>query len=435
MCPMERENMTRIFRRDIIWELLIVLTIGMFIDSTYFFVLSFAYLIYILFRRKFSIKIPRLPGLKLYMALTLLNLAWGFFQYSARSVIRDVYYIAPTIIWVFIFSNILNKKNTNDDSFYKTLFLYGFFNSINAFARFILSGNLSFNGLRLSFTEGVYTVGFIATYVVIRYFYCKEYAFSKKTDGAMLLVMGTHIALSLGRVSIGLPLIALFLMPLLLIRKTGSSSTFVKRALPPILLVLIVAVIAISIIPNDVKAFFGGKILKSFTEINTTQVINSTEDAMNNWRAYENQVAIAQWKASFVGNQLFGSGLGAGVKVAYVPYSWKGMLVDHKVPLLHNGYLTALIKLGVLGVIALITMFAVPGYRAIKRIKNSSSLRRICVNIEIVCISLMAILFTYVVRGPIEQAPFIGWALMISYLNACNQYMRDQGKAAVKHAA
>ena len=78
---------------------------------------------------------------------------------------------------------------------------------------------------------------------------------------------------------------------------------------------------------------------------------------MNNWRAYEMQAAIKQWISSNFFEKIIGSGLGRGIHIDYIPYSWSEMVENNQIPLLHNGYYTVLIKIGILGVLALLTIF------------------------------------------------------------------------------
>ena len=69
------------------------------------------------------------------------------------------------------------------------------------------------------------------------------------------------------------------------------------------------------------------------------------------------QAAIKQRISSNFFEKIIGSGLGRGIHIDYIPYSWSEMVENNQIPLLHNGYYTVLIKIGILGVLALLTIF------------------------------------------------------------------------------
>lgn len=156
------------------------------------------------------------------------------------------------------------------------------------------------------------------------------------------------------------------------------------------------------------------KVLNSFDEVDSSQKITSVGSAMNNWRAYEIQSAKEQWKGEWVISQLFGEGMGKGVEIQYVPYSWAGVVDGNEIPLLHNGFYTMLIKGGIIGVAALLWLFMGNAKKGLYMVKHRAD--KVYSNI-LVAISVAAVANTYVVRGPIQQGAFLTWALLIGWIN------------------
>lgn len=402
--------------KKIISHLLIILVLNLFVDPAIYFLISFFYLLYVLRLNGLKLHKTYLPGFGWYCLIIAGDIFIGLLRgNNFRDIIRDMYYIFPTVIWIMIGSNLIRNRNINFGAILKTVYVFGFVCSFFAIVSFFLNGDWSFNGLRLNFVKGVYEAGFIWVYLMYRVFVERKYVFSKKVDICMGVIMAVHIGFSLGRISMGLPIIGVLVMFILYFYKHRSLFTLKKMAIFLLLCLLLIAVV-VMVMPSDVTAFFIQKIFSSFTEINTNQVINSTEAAMNNWRAYENQMAYNTFKNNNLFNQIFGSGLGTGVTVDYVPYSWVGMLVDNKLPLLHNGFLTALIKLGLIGLLSLLSMFILPCIRAVRHMRKTTDSRCVENCIMIATYSIMGLLFTYVVRGPIEQGAFLMWAFLIGAL-------------------
>ena len=403
-------------QNKIIWHLLIMLALMLFLDPTVSFVLSFFYLVYILYKQEGIVYKINIPGLTTYVLLIVVNVFIGLIvDNSLRNILRDMYYFFPTIIWIIIGVNLVQSKSISFKSFYKTICLFGVLCSITAFIKFITTGDFSFNGLRNNFVTGIYNVDFIWLLMIYNFIFDKNYAFSKKTDSLFIAVMGVHIALSLGRISMLLPLAGMIVLFALYFGVKRNYSALKKMFLLIFIFAFLI-IIAYLIIPDEVKVYFFQKIFNTFSEVDTNQTINSTEMAMNHWRAYENQVCLQQYKSQNLLQQIFGSGLGTSVKVAYVPYNWEGMLEDNNIPLLHNGFLTALIKIGIVGTIAMALMFLVPLYKGMKNIRLTNDKLSIMARIMIVTYSFMAIISTYVVRGPIQQGAFLLWALLIGPL-------------------
>lgn len=412
----------RVRTNNIMWDLLLMLILVSFLDQTVVFILSFLYLIYLSYRNGFKLAWPKITGLNTYILIIFLNMVTGILTgQDLRSIARDIYYFFPTIIWLFISANLFLQEFKHD-TMMRTIYLSCLITSIYAFYSFIFNGDLSFNGLRMNMTFGVYHIDFFWILMMYYILIKKEFFFSKAKDIVIFAFCSLQIFLSLGRISMGLPIIGALIILWLNFKENNNKSALKKIVLIIILLVGL-GIIAYSIIPKNVSTFFFEKVLNSAQEINSNQVINSTESAMNNWRGYENQTALNQYFDSNLVIQIFGSGLGKGVYVNYVPFSWVGTLQNNTLPLLHNGYYTALIKIGLIGTLNILEMFIFPLLKACSCFQKDKRTPLIEIDIFIIVLSIMSIIFTYIVRGPVQQGVFLGWALLIGYLPKYRDYL------------
>ena len=400
-------------KKDIHLDVLILMILGTFISAQPFFLISCVYLLYLILQNKMKLIIPNVPGFKLYMIVIIYSALVGLLLYNTRSVIRDLYYVLPTIAWIFIGAFIARLDHYRQKDFFKTLFLYGGFVSIKAIITFVLNFSINFEALRSAFGQNVYDVGFILPIAIIQILFYRKIYINKIIDITIVLLMSFQIVLSLGRIAILEPLLFVFSAMLIAVKSTGNRQKILKKITIVLFCIISAFTIAIYCMPDSIETTFMGKIMNSFTEVDSQQQIDSVENAMNNWRGYEIQAAQEQWKSSNGFAQLFGNGMGKGVEIKYVPYNWENMVENNEIPLLHNGFYTVLIKGGLFGVLAFILMFVMPLYKGIKIAKwrNINSISCILVGA-----SIAAIANTYVVRGPVQQGCFLIWALLIGWI-------------------
>jgi hypothetical protein len=242
----------------------------------------------------------------------------------------------------------------------------------------------------------------------------KEELFSKWIDRLMIITMFTQILLSMGRIAMLEPLVATLIMFALCVQYNKYDNAVLVRVLGLISVFLIVVIVAICVVPSQITAPFFEKISGSLTEIDSSQEINSTASAMNHWRAFEIQSAQKQWINSDLIVQLFGNGLGKGIETKYIPYSWKGVVENHEIPILHNGFYTLLPKGGIFAVLSLVLVIFESIFNGIKLIKIH---KEQIIGISLVGVAVASILTTWVVRGPVVQGAFLIWGFIVGYLN------------------
>ena len=392
-------------------KMLLIMMAGTFLSPTQFFILSICYYFLLVIKLKGKVVFPRVPGLKLYVCVIAYTTLVGFFLYTTRNVIRDLYYILPTVLWIFIGAS--ESAQNPEMDIKKTIFLYGTFITLKNFLFFIGKGSLDFNDLRSVFGLNVYDLGFILPISAICVFLHQEVYVGKKIDRMIVVLMTLNVVLSLGRIAILQPII-IFTVLLFMEGKEAENQAKINKVVKLFFSIMVALVMLFYIMPSRIKYPLMDKVLNSFDEVDSSQKITSVGSAMSNWRAYEIQSAKEQWKGEWVISQLFGEGMGKGVEIQYVPYSWAGVVDGNEIPLLHNGFYTMLIKGGIIGLAALLWLFMGNVKKGLYMSKHRAD--KVYSNI-LVAISVAAVANTYVVRGPIQQGTFLTWALLIGWIN------------------
>ena len=392
-------------------KMLLIMMAGTFLSPTQFFILSICYYFLLVIKLKGKVVFPRVPGLKLYVCVIAYTTLVGLCLYTTRNVIRDLYYILPTVLWIFIGAS--ESAQAPEKDIKKTIFLYGTFITLKNFAIFIGKGSLDFNNLRAVFGLNVYDLGFILPISAICVFLYQEVYVEKKIDRMIVALMTINVVLSLGRIAILQPMI-IFTVLLFMEGREAENQTKIKKVIKLFFSITVALVVVFYIMPDSIKSPLMDKVLNSFAEVDSSQTITSVGSAMNNWRAYEIQSAKEQWKGEWVISQLFGEGMGKGVEIQYVPYSWAGVVNGNEIPLLHNGFYTMLIKGGIIGLAVLLWLFMGNVKKGLYMSNHRAD--KVYSNI-LVAISVAAVANTYVVRGPIQQGTFLTWALLIGWIN------------------
>lgn len=392
-------------------NMLLIMIMGTFLSPIQFFILSICYYFYLVIKLKGKFVFPSIPGLKLYVSVIAYSTFVGFHLYTTRNVIRDLYYILPTVLWIFIGAS--ESVENPEKNIIKTIFLYGTFIMLKNFVIFISKGALDFNNLRSVFGLNVYDLGFILPISAICIFLHQEVYVGKKIDRMIVALMTINVVLSLGRIAILQPMI-IFTVLLFMESRDAKNQTQIKKIVKLFFSITVALVVAFYIMPNSIKSPLMDKIMNSLDEVDSSQKITSVGSAMNNWRAYEIQSAKEQWKGEWVLSQLFGEGMGKGVEIQYVPYTWTSVVDGNEIPLLHNGFYTMLIKGGIIGLATLLWLFMGNIKKGLCMSKHRAD--KLYFNI-LVAVSIAAVANTYVVRGPIQQGVFLIWALLIGWIN------------------
>lgn len=397
----------------ICWSLLAMVCIGaFFLNGQQFFLLAIAFMGIFVIRNNYLIAIPKVPGIKCYICAIFVSLVVGIFVNSIRNVARDLFYILPSLLWLFIGYN-LTIKEGSIDTILKTMFLYAGIISLYCIFDIFIKMDFRFGTMRGVFGRKVYDVGMIFPVFLTEVLVLKKEIFGKKLDIFFLSIMFIQIIMSLGRTAILAMLIELAVI-LITMGYLYKGRSIINRLLGIVLLLGAMSVLLYKVIPQSIWTQFIDKVSSGFQEIELSNEIDSVPAAMHNWRAYEMQCSIAQWKNSNVLAQIFGQGLGTGVYIEFVPYSWSQMVVDQRIPILHNGFYTLLNKGGLIATFSLLWMFVGSFFMAYKKVKNAAYFSNYAV--YLMGISISGIAITYVVRGPVVQGEFLPWAVLTGCL-------------------
>lgn len=146
------------------------------------------------------------------------------------------------------------------------------------------------------------------------------------------------------------------------------------------------------------------------------------KDFNDNYRSYENIIAVRQISGEGTSAVLFGEGLGSTLDLGRRVLSNDGGYVRH-IPVVHNGYMTVLLKSGLAGVVLLLVFI----YMLIRQ-KKSSSLMITNINYLLTASGIFLIVSNWVFLGFYfkmdTKSVFIGFLLglrhMIGRMEAAN---------------
>lgn len=398
---------------DIQWDLFAVLLIGALsvISSEYYFILTVAYFVILVVKNR-KITLTKYPSLPLYLIFIVYSFILGFAVHSFRNVIRDLYYVLPTLLWLFVGAQFrVQKKNR----FLKTIFLYGASLAVLSAVKFIISPQFEMSYIRSIFSIKIYDLGLIFPMMLYFNVFSKKQFFSKSADRIILLLMAVKISLSLGRISLFEPII-MILAILIVIFLKSKKKIFILRQFAKIALFFVaVGLIAAIVIPQDALEVLMSKMLNSLNEISFKNEFESLGEISVNWRGYEIQMAISQFFDSDLVAQLFGKGMGEGIFIDFVPATWQEFVEDNMIPLAHNAFVTLLPKGGIFGVLSLLLLFAFPIVIGWRWYTSEKSDKRDW-GIILISMNITSIFVSYVVRGPVAQTPYLIWAVVSGYV-------------------
>lgn len=404
--------------KDIIWPavaLYLIQYLNILSNKQAFILYSGIVMILVMYMGK--IVIPRVKGLLFYLIFIIYSSVVGLVLYEVRDVARDLFYVLPTIVLIVIgyYAYIIygNKLSMMKTIVFSTTIL-----STITFFKLLMNISVlsSFSDIRGLFTNGAYEVAvafmIIFTYVFVK----KEDLFGKWFQRYSLCVMFGHIILSLAR-STWIEVIAGCLLIVFFHFYSDKDMDIIIKASKIVIALVVGMAILVAVAPKSVTRDYTDKIKKSITELNAEQTFSSVEDVMDNWRAYEIQMAEKQWKESSAIVATFGEGMGKGVKLKYIPYTWGDMVEENnEIPLLHNAYYTILPKGGLVGVVALIWFMLAHFIAGIKYLKRKKGIYES--SLILISISAIFLIHSYIVRGPVTQYANITWGLLIGWIGA-----------------
>ena len=364
------------------------------------------------------IQIPHVRGMKFYAVYAVLLAIYGFAFYSVRSVARDVFYILPTIEFIILGYYYQKKERDENKIFRSVIYVGACIAIINIIKVLISPSNLtSLTAIRGIFTSGSYEVVMAGIVAFVASIAGTDYQIRHMKVIQLLLLIDTVLSFSR---SVWVEFLLGCFIILMACQKRGTLSIRTFRVVSGALVVLLLLLfIGQYILPDSVVTEYVNKLLDSSQEINAGSTFNSVQEATNNWRAYEMQSAINEWKNGSIFQQVFGFGIGKGIYIQYVPATWVSMVESNRIPLLHSAYHTYLVKGGIIGLLSLIWFMLAPMYDSYRRLKRKHSSEYIGFHLVLIGVCTAFMIQSYVVRGPIVQNANISWAMLVGWISSC----------------
>lgn len=344
----------------------------------------------------------------IYIVLALMGIVASLFNGMADMyiIIRGVSYVLP-----FMFAIYLGAYNAyigvSEKRFVQIIVYAGIVYSIYYLVSTVISFTGNYSSLRDSRASS-YLIS-VAFAVMIVYKLNKEVLFNNKRDNVFFFVLFISVLLNLSRTSLLIVGVTVAISLLVMARKRD----YFGRTL------LIISILIIGFVCMEVYATHNTKsILASYLDLISQGVkqffgkvdIISNEDIVHNWRNYENQLAVNQFKNVDLLEKIFGQGY-RGVYVGQ--YSTLVMETDNSgyLPVLHNAYYTILTYSGVFGLIIFILSQSI----LLKHILSDFNTKRNVHSLLTLCLMVSLYLSATIIRSFIGKYVLIEVGLLIGF--------------------
>ena len=346
------KQIKRFIKNEISIGLLVLLWLSQIIPDYPFWAISCLLIGLDIIYQKGFVRIVKMPGEVFFWILFCIGLFNGIalnnqlgIWFIVRDAIRMLY--IPTY-WA-LSCIICRHEKYNIRVYYKTFYLFaGTYSLYKLIIKLsTLSLNLNSQNLFRTFsTSGMIDEYIIAIAMFISYFKpdCIHGSYiSKKVDRLLTAIITTAFVLCFSRTSIMIfGMLTLFLG----IKNAKSMLRIVTFGLFAIILVIM-------FMPGMVSTFLN-KIEYTGTEVLSSRKYWDNTSIVQGWRGYEVYCAKELFDTFSFIEKIFGTGFGTSVDVHGYAYL---VTSEDRLPYLHNGYFTSLLKLGVFGIVLTICMF------------------------------------------------------------------------------
>lgn len=275
----------------------------------------------------------------------------GLFYYPKYDVFKDTYYLLNPIL--FIILGIVIAQHIDPKALFKTIIIAGsIYSLIHIIKVFLFFGVSAFNDFRLVRYEigGGHIITTIAFVLCIFSLYVyKLNLFNSRTLTKLFIGLNCLSLLFSGSrtyIVIFIILILAVIYPYYRHRLFGFLIT-----LSAIILIFVI------LIKNNPENEFVKKILDSTTELKIGDY-NNFSDQNNKYRGWETYRAFITYSEGNTFQLIFGHGAGKMIDLGtYFNLSKDESETVRYIPILHNGYLYALVKAGMIGIICYLFYF------------------------------------------------------------------------------
>ncbi len=309
--------------------------------------LSIPLLIVLIFRhsiiRSFAFK--KIVFLNLIVLIGFISGIIHLAEYNIYYFTRDIMYFIQAPIFIIIGIYLYNE--TKDFKILlKIAILSSFLITICMLLKLIIEPSLFFKiGYDLRYEDNISNATAILTFIIL--FYARKFNYKLFNNAFELLIIWISlfsIAISFSRTNY------LMFIIILIIPFIAKKSIILKMYGASIVLILFVVFGGVFFNTNargTEETTFQSKVEHSFSEI----VVKDYQDRYeinHNWRGYEAFLGLSKYYDGNLAELLFGQGFGAVVITPY--WIFQGLMPALDIlPMFHNGYITILLKAGLVG--------------------------------------------------------------------------------------
>ena len=386
------------WKNDIMWPLLIIFMVRFYTENYQLaFILDVIWMMTMIFKNgKIAFHLPRVKGMLLFVAMIVISAYIGGLSNDVRDIVKDVFYVAQTLVIIMIGYQCYYLKKTKDVK--KTLYIAGLGMAIFSVGRVILNITqiTDMHSIREISSREVYEVAFILCILLADKLVMNRVIFTNTIDWVAAALMLLNVILSMGRaqiVSMFAMIVAMLIFNVLIGK--NRAGRLVKLSISVAILVIISFLLYLAL-PQNIQDEFNDKMTVSFNEISSDEDYDGYMKAIQHWRGFEIEQAKIQWEKAPVWQKILGEGLGTYIQVKYIPSEFtEDMHRGKSIALLHNAYYTLLIKGGLLGTFSLIWLY-ISNIIPFFKVKNYY-LKRETIVMAMITVGMM--IMSYIVNG------------------------------------
>ena len=192
------------------------------------------------------------------------------------------------------------------------------------------------------------------------------------------------------------------------------NKTFFKRGLLISLGFIVLTSFLLNINNVDRKTFIG-KVTTSVQEIQP-QNYSSKSDINENWRGFEAFIGLLQYSKGSTQELILGQGFGKSAPLGFtMPLGGSSFA---EIPKFHNGYVTIILKTGILGILLLLLFYLKLFRSSLNYQKSHFNESRIKGQFAI-GILLALIVSTFVIGGWLNQGTFTYFIFSLGFMSYC----------------
>jgi len=300
--------------------------------------------------RHATIPVGVLPYLLIFGTIVTLGMI-GAIRHSPYEVIKDLWYFTNPSI-AFIAGYVLTRAGVRFGTILSTFMIVGFITAIVHLGLMIFSVGME-GAETISEIRGLAGPGYFATVVAFAVGLVMWPA-----RGMLPLWLRTgvwaHIVVAITFVSIVLSFSrTLWLCIAIVVVLTVARTWHTNRASLAVGALAILVVSAVTFWVSTSDTAFAEKVTDSLSELGAVDFASSSE-INRHWRAFESAAALDTFTSAGWVKMLFGHGFGKQIDLG-ITFELAGSTYD-EIPILHNGYLYALVKTGIVGLMLVVTL-------------------------------------------------------------------------------